>query len=153
MKTVTAVILATMICAGCVPKVRLTVETRDPQGGLIVRGDVTNTDSSGRDFQVNANGTVLLTAAADYTDGLEEISINGGFSCTKIVGGIGVTQQGTTYAADPALPGQHPASSSFQLPFAVQCSGGSYVGTFRACATAAKSSSGGSSCTKDATLK
>jgi hypothetical protein len=153
MKRLSVVILGAMICVGCVPKVRLTVETRDPQGSLIVRGDVTNTDSSGRDFQVNANGTVVLTAAADYTDGLEEITISGGFSCTKIVGGTAVKQQGTFYAADPALPGQHPASSSFQAPFAVQCGGGSYVGTFQACATAAKSSSGGSSCTKDATLK
>ncbi len=138
-----------VLLVGCIPKVSLTVETRDPQGTVIDRATVTNSDVNGRDFRVNSNGSVVLTAAAQDSSGLQALDIGGGFSCNKIVGGIGQTQQGTLSMSDPSLPGQHPASSSFTQQFQVQCIGGMYRATVSACATGAK----GRSCTKDATLK
>ena len=146
------VALFVMFLTGCdIPKVRLTVETRDPQGKVIDRADLSNTDTNGRDFRVNGNGSIALTASADDSGGLSALDIEGGFSCNKNTGGIGSVQQGTFNASNPALPGQHPTSSSFQNVFQVQCSGGTYSGSAHACATTADGKS--RSCTKDATFK
>jgi hypothetical protein len=136
---------AAIFMCGCAPKLRMTVETRDPQGNVIDRADVTNTDTSGRSFQANGNGTVVLTGLAEDNDGLQALRFEGGYSCNR----TGTLQQGTYSAVDPNLPGQHPTSETFQNQFPVLCAGGTYSGTFRACATDAKN---GSTCTKDASL-
>lgn len=138
-------ISTTLFLSGCVPKVALTVETRDPQNNVIDRADVTNSDSSGHTFRADVNGTVNLTATAQTSDGLQAMRIEGGYDCSR----QGVLQQGTYSANDPNLPGQHPTTETYSSHFAVMCSGGTYSGTFHACATDTKN---GSTCTKDATL-
>ena len=144
-------IALTSLLTGCIPNVRLTVETRDPQNQVIDRADVTNGDKSGREFRVNGGGTIVFIASADYSKGLQALDIDGGFTCNQISGGVGTNRQGTFNMNDPALPGQHPNSSSFQQQFAVQCAGGSFSGTAQACATTADGKS--RSCTQNATFK
>ena len=151
MKTITMTLAAAMGLAGCIPTVRLTVETHDPQGSVIERADVTNSDTTGRTFTANSGGSVVLTATASYTDGLDAMDIEGGFSCNKIAGGVGTTQQGTISSPDPNLPGSHPTTSSLTVQSPIQCVGGTYQSTVMACATASKG--GGRSCTQSATLK
>jgi hypothetical protein len=131
--------------------VRLTVERRTPQNSTIDRGDVTNSDANSRAFRVNGDGSIVLIASADNSDGLEALVIEGGFTCNAAQGGIGTTQQGVFNGSDPTLPGQRPKSSSFQRLFPVQCVGGTYTGFAHACATSAKG--GVRSCTKDATFR
>lgn len=146
------VALFVIFLTGCdIPKVRLTVEARDPQGNVIDRADISNGDTNGRDFRVNGNGSIALTAFADDSGGLSALDIEGGFSCNKNTGGIGSVQQGTFNASDPALPGQHPMTSSFQNVFQVQCSGGTYSASAHVCAKTADGKI--RSCTKDATFK
>jgi hypothetical protein len=113
--------LAVFLC-GCVAKLRMTVETRDGQGSVIERADVTNTDTNGRTFKASGDGTIGLTALAEDSDGLQALRFEGGFSCNRSSGGIGTVQQGTYLINDPNLPGQHPTSESFSNQFAVQCS-------------------------------
>lgn len=142
---------ASSLMAGCVPNVRLTVETRDPQNQVIDRADITNSDTSGREFRVNAGGSILFTASADYKKGLQSLDVGGGFTCSQNNGGVGTTRQGTFAMNDPALPGQHPQSSRFQQTFAIQCVGGSFSATAQACATTADGKS--RSCTQNASFK
>lgn len=130
---------------GCIPKVGLTVETRDPQGSVIDRATVTNSDANGRDFRVNGNGSVMVTASAEDRNGLTGLDISGGFSCNR----TGQVQQGSLSMSDPNLPGQNPTTSSFSQTFQVQCGGGTYKATLTACASDSK----GRSCTKEANLK
>jgi hypothetical protein len=143
------IIPGTLFLCGCIPKLRMTVETRDVQGNVIERADVTNTDTSGRTFRATGDGTIGLTAVAQDSNGLQALRFEGGFSCTKSSGGIGTTQQGTYLANDPNLPGQQPTSETFNNQIAVLCAGGTYSATIHACATNAKNAS---TCTKDATL-
>jgi len=127
----------------------MTVETRDGQGGVIERADVTSTDTSGRTFRASGNGTVGLTALAEDRDGLQALHFEGGFSCNTSSGGIGTVQQGDYSGYDPNLPGQHPTSETFYHELVVHCAGGTYSANIRACATNAKN---GSTCTTNATL-
>lgn len=140
-----------MLFVGCIPKVSLTVETRNPQGAVIDRATVTNSDTSGREFQVNSNGAFVLTASGDDSDGLQALTISGKFSCTQVEGEVSHVQSGALNMSDPKLPGQNPTFSSFTQQVQVQCSGGTYTATLTACATSAKGQS--RSCTKEATLK
>jgi hypothetical protein len=128
----------------------MTVETRDPQGNVIDRADVTNSDANSRTFHVNASGSVALTATGQDSSGLQAMRIEGGFSCNRVSNGVGVNQQGTYLMNDPNLPGQHPAAETFPNQITQLCPGGTYNATIHACATNSK---GGSSCTKDAVLQ
>ena len=151
MKTVPIilVIAVTLFFCGCGPKLTMTVETRDAQGSVIERADVTNADTSGRTFRADGKGTINLTALAEDSDGLQALRFEGGFSCNRSAGTTGQVEQGTYLAIDPNLPGQHPTSETFTKQIGVQCSGGTYSATIHACATDTKN---GSTCTKDATL-
>ena len=150
MKTVPIilVIVVTLFFCGCGPKLTMTVETRDAQGSVIERADVTNADTSGRTFRADGKGTINLTALAEDSDGLQALRFEGGFSCNTSSGTIGQVQQGTYSVNDPNLS-QHPTSETFANQIGVQCSGGTYSATIHACATDTKN---GSTCTKDATL-
>ena len=146
MRPSTLMILA-LLCAlsGCVPKVTMTVETRDSTGNVIDRGDVTPFDSNSRQFRVNTNGTINLTISGQDSGGLQDLNFTGGFKCSQ----NGVDQQGSLAGRDANLPGQHPTSESFSSQIAVQCPGGTYTGSVHGCA---KNAMGASSCTKDATF-
>jgi hypothetical protein len=150
MKSPPLLLLPTLFASGCIPAVRMTVETRDPHGSVIERADVTNSDTNGRTFHINSDGSIELTASAQDSSGLQAMRIEGGFSCTKASGATGTIQQGGYLMNDPNLPGQHPTSETFQNSITVLCPGGTYNATIHACATNAK---GGSSCTKDAAFQ
>lgn len=150
MKTSLLLLISVFCLFGCIPAVRMTVETHDVQGNVIERADVTNTDTIGRTFRTDPNGSIALTALAQDKSGLQAMRIEGGFSCTTVSAGTGHTQQGTYLMNDPNLPGQTPTSETYQNSINQLCPGGTYNATVHACATSTK---GGTSCTKDAAFQ
>jgi len=144
--TVAALVWMTVLAGGCVPKVSMIIETRTPQGAVIQRGTVTNSDTADHPFTIDAGGSIFVTAAADDSNGLASLYVTGGNSC----GRAGQSQQGLFTGTNPNLSGQHPTSSSFTATFPLQCGGGTFTGSMMACASNAKQSR---SCTPNATFK
>ena len=134
------------LTACSIPKVRLVVETRDPQNSVIERGEISNAATSGREFRINSGGSIVFNASADDTDGLATLDVLGGFSCNR----SGTVQQGVFNSPGPNLSA-HPTSANMQATYQVQCVGGTYTGSAQACATSAKNAS--RSCTPNATFK
>jgi hypothetical protein len=139
-----------VLACGCIPKVSMIIETRTPQGDLIERATITNSDSNGRAFTVNTTGSIVVTASADDSNGLQRLEITGGRTCNQASGGTGTATYADFAALDPNLPGQHPTSSSFTHTSPLQCTGGSVTASVNVCATNTKQSK---SCTPNATFK
>src|SRR5262249_15630932 len=139
-----------VLACGCIPKVSLVIETRTPQGSVIERATITNSDTNGRAFTVNTTGSIVVTASADDSNGLQRLEMGGGKTCTQeSSGGTGTATYADFAALDPNLPGQHPTSSSFTRTFQVGCSGGAVTGSVSVCGTNTKQSK---SCTPGATF-
>lgn len=135
-----------VLACGCVPKVSMIIETRNPQGTVIQRGTVTNSDTTDHPFTIDAGGSIFVSASAEDSNGLASLYVTGGSMC----GRAGQSQQGVFTGTDPNLPGPHPTSSSFTMTFPLQCSGGTFTGSMQACASNTKQSQ---SCTPNATFK
>lgn len=107
-------------CAPIAPTVRMIVEQRNPQGGVVRQFDVASSDTGPTGITVGRSDTIVATATAQWKDGLQGLWIEGSYDC-RVVGAGGVPAGNFVLpAAGNAIPmNTTPTEFSFTGQFAV----------------------------------